>query len=256
MLRNIIYNTNPKVIHCPQCDLGDLFLEKFICDLHKSKLTACVPDDLAIISWDNKSHETVLKRSLGIFGIEATFLGSGIDWTSNELKIDLTNDFLKSNKKKYVLGLDSYDAILFGSPDKLLSDFRSMSSELVFNATLGSYPSIDKLTNFEQNLPSGRSVWRHLNAGVWIGVAEYCKYFFESLRSYKDESQQMAAQYVGSEQLLVRMALEKEYPFVDIDHQCKMFQVVRESECYPEELKINRGLEINGKKFKEAVWFL
>lgn len=246
-----MFNTTPQAIHCPHCDQESDLIEMLLSKLRNAKLSGIIPDELAVISWDNKNQETPLKRSFDLLGIKCLFLGKGEEWLNNEKKISLTNDFLRSTSKKYVIGLDAYDAVLFGCPQKILNEFKKMKERLVFNATLGSYPPIDRLTSFEKSL-FPEKIWCHLNAGAWIGETEYCKQFFGSLLSYKTET----SDYAGSEQLLVRMALQKEYPNATIDHECKMFQIIREPECYPEHLKSNRGIEINGKSFKEIALIL
>lgn len=256
MLKNKIYSTSPKTIHCPQCEHNDKLLKIFMLELTRTGTQVVFPEDLGIISWDSKGGQSILKKSLKFLKVDATFLGKDMIWANNRLKINLTNDFLKTTSKKYVMGIDAYDALLVGDPAILLEDFKQTKLKLIFNATPGCYPPVKELIEYELKLFPNK-IWQHLNAGVWIGETEYCRYFFGKLLSYYEQAMQLFLEdgKMG-EQILVKLAFQDEFPLVSIDWKCQLFQVIRESACYPNELKINRGIEINGVDFDEKKYVI
>ncbi len=253
ILKNLIYKTNPKIIHCPQCEPDDPLLKIFISKL-KKRLFDPLNSNLDIISWDNNAKNNILKHSANLLDYKIKFLGQNSIWDNNRIKIKLTNDFLKSTKKKYIMGIDSYDALIVGDLNDLIANFELMKPhKLIFNATVTSYPPVSLLTDFEKNKFKGP--WTHLNAGAWIGEVDYCRYFFNNLMPKLKKAQELYPVNDGlmGEQILVRLMLMEEYPLTSIDWKCELFQIVREPNVYPKELQSNRGIEVNNKTFKQFM---
>jgi hypothetical protein len=181
-LTNRLFGTTPVVVHAQGPDyvhpLWPEVRDRFFA-LPPRRFGA-VPD-LTILTWNNGNPAMgVLERSLDHLGIPCLVTGHGIDpWVNSRDKPRLTRDALDSIATRYVLGVDSGDAIVVGALDGLPALFEAFGGDLVFGADKINYPNLKEFREYEDALPGAQtSEFRYLNGGVWIGRTEFCREFF------------------------------------------------------------------------------
>lgn len=225
--KNLIYNTYPLVLHSP----GDYNQFPFLIEKSKkySQKKKELSDDLTIFSWNNSKEKGILELLLDKMNIPYFVLGKGIlDW-KNKLKINLTINFLKTVKTKYVLAMDCFDVIILDNPNRILERFKLFYSDkkLIFNATAYIAPYIKASYDlFMKKHFKDRGPFCNINAGVWIGETEFCLKFFQKCLNYEKDINIKYKKVEHSEQLRVKLAFADNCNYIDIDSDCKIFQVL------------------------------
>lgn len=181
------------------------------------------PEDLTILTWNNGHHAMgLLEKSLDHLGVPYLVKGEGIaEWVNSRHKPLLTCEAAEAVRTKYLMGIDSRDAIMLDDPRILVRRFeREFSCELVFSADRVNWPNSEEFREFEESIPAAKeSEFRFLNSGVWIGKTEFCRRFFaEAVRTEPDPNASQADQGIFK-RLFIR-----HYPKVQLDYRCSMFQ--------------------------------
>ncbi len=230
MIYNHIFKTFPTILHSP----GDNPLFPRIVDLTLNK-SKCIDvcENLSILTWNSSDNVSILERSLDLFGVNPIVLGKGINEWKNTDKIPLTIKALKSIDTKYVMGVDAYDAVFVRKPSVVLDQFLSLNSKMIFNATISPFPDVPSQILLEKELFSDKSIFCHLNAGVWIGEIETVIKFWDMVKSVEEEALEIGPDFPFSEQLRVKVAFQKLYPEINVDITCKLFQTIHYQFLYP-----------------------
>jgi hypothetical protein len=224
MLKNLTFGTFPSVVHAqgphdhkPYWQpVRDKF---FASETRKLK----VPANLTIITWNN-GHEAmgVFERSIKHLGLSCIVLGEGItNWVNSFHKPLLTYKALQSIQTEYILGVDSRDAILLQDPQIIVDLFETkFNCDLVFSADLINWPNMAVFRKFENACAAGMNTqYRYLNSGAFIGKTEYCRSFFEKATKIKPIPEAEKA-----DQGIFKQLFQEEYPKVQLDYHCTMFQ--------------------------------
>ena len=213
----------------------------YLMDILKSKITYFHKGNhkLEILICNSKIEPDITQQSLEILNYPYIWLGKGIDWNYNTIKIRLFLDYLKKSNSKYVMGLDGSDVVVIDNPEIILERYLKYykDKKLVFASELTSFPKYYKWqeevfskdakvskTNlgsselYRYNWPSNKlenNKYCFLNAGCWIGEREYVIKFFESIEKYIG---------MKSEQTYVQEAFANTFPNTWIDNKCILFQ--------------------------------
>jgi hypothetical protein len=217
-IHNTMYDTTPVVVHNP----GNRAVEKW----HEvtGKLFSSPRriigeiEDTTIITWNNKELG-YLERSLSRLGVPYRVLGRDRTKWMNRMKIDLTLKALDGIDTKYVIGVDSCDAVFVDDPHIAIERFARKGCKMIFNGTPSSWPDLPDM-EFE---PPG-DFYQFLNAGAWIAEARFAKTFWE--RCLTIEFPRFDDRFLnGSEQKYVRAAAKHD-PQIGIDSKCEIFQLL------------------------------
>jgi hypothetical protein len=184
--------------------------------LIKKKLNNCsIPEDLTVVTWNNKKRISGLEAQLNKFQIPHVVLGKENSfWASNRIK---PKTLLKHNfSTKYVLAMDAFDVMIIRDLSNIIDDFKNFNAKILFNATSTIWPEVEEHGKIEESLAN--YPFAFFNSGVFIGEIEYIKEVFSEIPYSKKE-------YPYSDQYLIRQEYHKRYPEIQIDWQCKIFQV-------------------------------
>ena len=224
MLVNLLFNTEPLVVHAP----GPLGHKPYWREI-KEEFFSTPPArigpvrDLTILTWNN-GNETlgILERSLDHLGVPYVVKGAGVrEWVNSLHKPLLTAEAVNSIETKYVMGVDSRDAMVLGDPNEIVGRFeRKFSCEMVFGADRMNWPNVARFKSFEESLPgASESDFRFLNGGMWIGRTDFCREFFkEAART------EAITEAPESEQGILKQLFQTYHPRVQLDYRCEMFQ--------------------------------
>jgi len=223
--RNTLFGTEPVVIH----GQGDEIIHPFWREVRES-FFATPPrhigasKDYSIITWNSRAEPGLLERSLDHLGIPYIAKGRGIaDWTNSRDKPRLTLEALGEIETPYVIGIDSFDAIVVDDPALLIPRFENdFDADLVFNGGKINWPNVADFKRFEDALPgAAESDFRYLNGGAWIGRLDSCREFFaEACRTAPHPL------HTDSEQGILKQLLPRYVPRVQVDYRCRMFQTL------------------------------
>lgn len=237
MLKNLTFNTHPLVVHAQ----GPHEYKPYWKPIRDSffstpKRNLLLPKNLTIFTWNN-GHTAmgVFEKSMQHLGIPCLVLGKGIkDWQNSKHKPLLTYEALKNIKTKYIMGVDSRDAILIDDPQKILDRFLSdFNCDLVFSADLMNWPNIAEFKKFEDNCAkNSNSDYKYLNSGAFIGKREFCYDFFEIATKTPPTPKAPKA-----DQGILKQVFMDFYPKVQLDYHCKLFQNI--GFVFNKTLKIN-----------------
>jgi hypothetical protein len=232
LIQNSIFKTFPSVLHSPVeseyfSEISKIALSQN--NQNKQKIES----DLTILTWNNKKEASLVERSLEIFGVSPMILGKEIENWKHKDKIRLAAEALLNIKTEYVMGVDAFDVVFLNHPELVLRKFKDMKKSMVFNASSGQYPKIQKQLDFERSL-TANSIYAHLNAGVWIAEIETARKFWNLTNSQKIENEASSLikedicyeQYRDSEQLRAKIAFKLLHPIVSLDYQCEIFQCI------------------------------
>jgi len=275
MIKNYLFNTHPTIIHSPGNNgfFKDIVLE-FRNTRQRNKKTPV--EDCEVFTWNNRGRPGVLEKSLEKLGCPYTVMGGKIAkslW-KNIFKVYLTVRFLKTVKTKYVMGIDSFDAIFTKHPNHALELFKEFKKPLIFNATTAPNLTITKqMRDWEKTLYPNQ-LNGFLNAGAWIAETQYAREFFQKVleksRHRKKTINKHAKkgtliqppnrhpnflknpllknryiQFLSqSEQLIVKWVFKETYPTVNIDTKQKIMACLNMPEYYPVKLRQDFGLKI------------
>jgi hypothetical protein len=159
------------------------------------------------------------------------------------MKIQLTCDALKNISTKYVMGVDSFDAIIINNPEKTIPILQKSDHKLIFNATSSVNCSLrEHIDEFERIYPN--EYYCYLNAGAWVGETEFCKKFFSTaqivhqsfhkvLKEHHIKTKRRkwckfenlwATNLANSEEIRIKHTFFKMCPGTGIDTHCEIFQ--------------------------------
>ena len=115
-------------------------------DILKSKITYFHKGNhkLEILICNSKNKPDITQQSLEILNYPYIWLGKGIEWKYNTLKIKLFLQHLKKSKSKYIMGLDGSDVVVINNPEIILERYLKYygDKKLVFASELTSFPTI------------------------------------------------------------------------------------------------------------------
>ncbi len=179
--------------------------------------------DLTVITWNN-GHEAmgIFEKSMQHLGLECMVLGQGVEkWVNSYHKPLLTRDALKSVNTKYVLGIDSRDAIIIDDPQIALDRFLNLfDCDLLISADLINWPNLPKFKKFEEKCAEEYDTpYKYINSGAWIGKTETALLFFEQAVNTEP-----VPQLPASEQGITKQVFQDQYPAVQLDYYCRIFQ--------------------------------
>jgi len=225
-MRNVRTNSEPIVYHAPgktrRLQLwGELCRTKF-------ESEAVEVPSYDVITWSTDHQKSVVEKSCESLGASITVLKKDQESWSNIDKVFMTIDFARQSTAEYIIGLDAFDVVLTEHPSHIVERFADFNCELLFNASNGTWPKRCKpLIECDRFEAKFKTKYQHLNAGCWIGKREYVIEFFEKVAKVEREII-FSTRYRGTEQTSVKLAaFPSEYPRVDIDKECVIFQHMR-----------------------------
>lgn len=227
LLKNKKHNSYPNIVHFPGIKpKTNSFWEK----IQKIPLQEIQKNpELTIFTWNNKEEPGILEKNLDRLKIEYTVLGQQIKNWNNILKLQLTNDFLKSVETKFVMGLDSIDVIVLNPC--ILDKFNEFNCKLLFNGQNYCYPK-NRNNNeiYEFVLKEQKEFNSNLNAGAWIGETNFCKKFFSECLNAKSKDKNPIEKFWNiSEQIYIKTIAQHYIPNeIKIDSSSKIFQVLED----------------------------
>ena len=199
------------------------------------------PYDLLIVTVSTYSEPTILEKSLIHLGIkDFVILNEQMNKWNFFYKIKWLNNYLSNRKfkEKYLLFLDSRDAILQDNPQKIIDLFLKKKCKLLFNATEfdqdfwkkcnhwwhDDVKNIIKLNDpndyyhyCKKNFANNNPVF--LNSGGFIGELEYIKKTFLFI---EDNTPSNVALNFTSDQPLINNYLPL-FPEIKIDYTFEVF---------------------------------
>jgi len=151
------------------------------------KGTIRLPDSLTVLLVHDRTHETVMERSLRYLGIREFLVArpaSGTRW-KNALKVELGLEALRNHPTPtpYVLYADADDCVLRDDPAKAIELLERSEHDVLFSNTPyrdpgGHMPEVHDWV--DASCPPGTGRARYLNAGVFIGRWEAVVEIFET----------------------------------------------------------------------------
>jgi hypothetical protein len=148
----------------------------------KSNLILETDSELTIITWNSRNNKEIVEKRLEKNNVPYIVLGENNKNWINSDKIKLTYDAIKKINTKYILAIDCYDVLFFGSPKEVLKRFKKLNCKMLFNAERNFWPDLQvNQTNTWKEYQSSINNYytKYLNAGVWIGERHFCEDFFE-----------------------------------------------------------------------------
>lgn len=224
MLVNLKYNTEPLVVHAGGPLKRKPHWQEIKEAFFSSPRASIGPvADLTIMTWNNGDGAMgILEKSLDHLGVPYVVKGAGVrEWVNSEHKPLLAYEAVSEARTKYVMGVDSRDAIVIGDPNVIVRRFeQNFSCEMVFGADLMNWPNVARFKRFEESLPGAAGTdFKYLNGGMWIGRTEFCREFFAAaVRAEK------ISEAPDSEQGILKQLLQLYHPRVGLDYRCQLFQ--------------------------------
>lgn len=216
MIVNLIYGTEPLILHTPCLQCGGEPLWDNI-PLTKS----CeLPEDLTIVTWSNRRRGSLLESQLNSLNIPHIVLArKKRPWKSNRVKIKTFCEV--EIPTKYVLGLDADDVKIVCNLKPILERFEKHQCKILYAATSAFVP-YDKDEFSNKFLEQFRAMppFRYLNAGAFIGETQYAQEAYSTL-DLNDPK------FSTSEQYLVRKLYHERYPEIKVDEKSDIFQIGR-----------------------------
>ena len=197
MLLKNKFGRKPLVLHYPGMLAGGVYctwdlLSKICWNI---KIGENDPD-LTIITWNSKQEQGFLEKCLGKRGIKYV-VGYQAVWNHFK-RIFTTLEMLRNITTKYVLGLDNYDVLLFGSPVEVLERFKRMGCKMLVNSEVNFFPDGGWSSRWkEHEYEKAKTEFKYLNAGVWMGEVDFCINFLEKCATRRMEiDNRMSSGYV------------------------------------------------------------
>ena len=225
------FATCPCVIHAPNqtWDVWKKIHKMFFNYSHKNLATS---DDLTIITWNNL-NKGCFEKSMDLQGVSYQVLGSDIKEWNNYLKFDFNVEIADNCKTEFLMGCDSHDVIMLGSPKEIVSKFKTFNCDLLFNSEKFFYPNYDekilqRWKRFEVSVAQTELCF--LNSGAWIGKTDFCKKFFSECQKIRvhdlfdcEPYPALRKSYIGCDQSSVHHVWPQFYPRVQLDYKCEIF---------------------------------
>lgn len=247
MLVNFITNERPIVLHFPGISTNpqkyktwDYFSRVCL----NSKIFLEPDNELTVVTWNSKIDKGIVENRFDKNNLPYLVVGKEKQNWVNSDKIQLTLNALNSIQTKYVMGVDCYDVLFFGSPKEILQRFKSMNCKMLFNAEKYFWPDCQtKATNvwkqYESKLSSKKT--KYLNSGVWIAELDFCKEFYKKcligvidLIDLNELPENLwKSKTIDSDQIIMhRVWYEffKDSPFLSLDYENKIFMNLADCE--------------------------
>jgi FkbM family methyltransferase len=218
----------PVVLHAPGQSRFHPLWERIV-KATENHSPVSVTEDVEIVTWSSYDTPTLLENVCKQMSIPLTVLrpDTGVEWY-NMLKPELLIKHLKTSKAKYIIGLDADDVVLLDGPDEIVRRFKGLyeNTKILFNAAKVRWPRkfcppLKECDAFERTFTAR---CKHLNAGAFIGEREILIDFYKKVMDVERDKIFHTA-YRKMEQPSVRMAaFPLNYPVVDIDRDCAIFQ--------------------------------
>jgi hypothetical protein len=233
LIKNIKYNTFPCVAHNPFTESNYMWDE-----LNKNQIKKCIkPDDLTIITWNNKIKKGLLEIQLDNLNIDYICLGKGAKWDTNRNKIKFLLEYIDNIKTSYILCLDCYDVIVTANISTIIEKFKHLKCNLLFNATGVAFPP-DKNYKIIQKIIC-KEPFCFLNSGAFLGETKFIKSVYSDL-DLNDPH------WPISDQFLLRKSYLHLYPKIQIDWKCTIFQIMH---LFENKYNIEKYVKIKNKLF-------
>jgi len=173
---------------------------------------------LCAVATHRASGLSDLEQSCRQVGAELVVIGRGAPWFGfGYNKLRALYWFLRSHREecRIVLYTDGYDTVLAAGLDKILEQFRSLGSPIVFAAEANCYPG--GAGQSEAEYPPAPTRYRFLNAGGIIAETEALLAMMERLGAPRIAARSCdqwwwAGQYVSGKAQ------------IRLDHECRIFQ--------------------------------
>lgn len=228
MIVNKKFKTEPILVHAPGIKINRLKVWEKVLNWSKNiQANYQKPEDLEIITYNNKNNQSINNKKLGNFeeslircGIkEFTVLGKQVVNWKNKIKISLLKNHIKNCNKKYILSSDSTDVLLINNIESMIEKFLKMKCDMLFNAETLVWPTDlhKNILEFEEKTCIEGS--KYLNAGLWIGKTEYVKKLLASNAKII-----WTKKHPNSEQIYWKHQYFYNYPNIKIDNKCEIFQ--------------------------------
>jgi hypothetical protein len=240
VFKNIIKGTKPVVVHNPGFkqnialweDIQNVFMRS-------PKLKIKCPSELSIITWNSRPNKGLFEKSLDRFDIPHTVLGKTSRWFGNKRKLVLSIKFLQECQTPYVMGVDCFDAIIVGNPQKVVDMFEASNAQLMYGMEPFFWPhcGIAKEWKEIEALHLGNG---YINSGMWIGKVDFCLRFFTRClqkqvlhliqqgklpRRYSlDNSKDSLCNLNDSDQVRVHWSYDEFKDFIVVDNNSEVFQ--------------------------------
>jgi hypothetical protein len=257
MIKNILYNTYPLILHAPgknQRSSNNKW-HKLVEKCLENLIPTVDCSDLTIITWNNK-NKGLFEESLDLLKLNYKVLGKGIEDWNNILKMSLAKEALSNIETKWTMGVDSFDAMLLGSPNVVLENFKKKKCKLLFNANTVSFPKNKEWNEFEKR-KYGDVRYGFVNAGAWIGETKFCRDFFEDVLNDLEVNEkailEVAHHLRNQEQPQIKYQIfKKNIQGIGVDSDCSIFQLVRNKIPYCGPISVTW----NDFKFIGNTWML
>ena len=225
MIRNLVYNTDPFLLHYPTLNSDaernkiNLIWEQTV----RRKLKQCLlPQDITLVTWNSKD-QGFLETQLNEYGIKYICLGKNLEWTANRLKPLSLLNYIDNIKTKYIMGLDCYDVFIVRDFSNILNEFHSYDKKLLFNSTYCVWPSNEEDQKKENAKIESKHYFRYFNSGMFLGETDFVKNVFENIDWFqKSGSNSWVFDY--SDQYLLRKAYHVNES-IGLDYLCRVFQL-------------------------------
>lgn len=218
-IKNIFSNQNPIVHHCPENNPEKIWKDMVKLSL-KNNFDLNKPKDLSIITFNNTNKKMILEKNLDLLKSDYFVLGKNIKTWKNTLKISLLKEFLLKIKTNFVLVLDAEDVIISNEISKIIEKFKKFNCKVLYNASSCIYPNENFYSSLEKNMV--KKLFCHLNSGCFIGYTGYCQKLYSDIFSYEDN---ITKKHYYSDQIKVKKFYTERHPEIQIDSECKIFQV-------------------------------
>lgn len=181
--------------------------------------------EVTVLTWNSRPAKGVLQECLDWRGVPYLTLGRTLEWWRNCYKIYLTADALRRVTTPYVMALDADDVLVLSPIGEILETFQAFGCDIVIGSEKHSWPDVRSLARFERSI--AQSEYCYLNSGAWIGRTEACARFFQDcqdadLGEILNDKSNMTILY--DDQGRTRQAFRRNYPAVQLDYQCRIFQ--------------------------------
>lgn len=247
-MKKKIFNTgNSLIIH--DFKLIESYLQSLLNDPSlENKFSR--PTDLIIILISTGHEKTAAEKSLDYLGIgDYTLIKKKLPagaWRSS-FKIQWIEEYLKSHeqeKKKYVLYMDSYDAIIQEDPAAAVSLLKENQCKMLLSSTFfaGGYDCMPDRREWAQSIaPKSAFPFIYLNAGVFIAEWDYLLKVIEKVNDYftpgdltREQRVELRAKGllaeklrdfprgIGSDQVILRYLHREFYPEMKIDYTMRL----------------------------------
>jgi hypothetical protein len=225
-LRNKIYGTSPLILHCPNKPFRNQFLLEGVDPfwprlISNSAKIIRLPENIKIITFNNRSRKSLLEKKLDILGVNYLVLGKNVSDWYNRAKIRLLVENLGGVREEFILVLDSDDVLIMSSLEDIIKKFIAFDCEVLFNSEPYPYPLECFYSGMEKKIC--KEPFCYLNSGCFIGRTEFCRKLYRECFTYRDS---IIDNHAYSDQIKIKPFYIKMYPQIKIDFSSEIFQIL------------------------------